>query len=665
MMHHSSDDSPQRSKRWQALLLPGLLFLGALLLRVWTLNWGLPFVEHVDEPALLEVAIRMAREGDPNPQRFLYPSLFYYLLVAVIQVHAWWGISQGLYSSIQDIPIKNNIFTIVPDLFVWARALTALLGAAAIPALFVLGKRMFDWRVGLLAALSLLFAPFHLTHSYFITTDVPTGIWVVLTLLGAWSITTTGSWRSYALAGVAAGLAAGTKYNAGVVVLAIMLAHGFYWGWAGLRLPLLRLIVAGVCSLLAFLATTPYALLDWPSFLAALRFNSEHYASGSHGDFIGRWQVAEYLAFFWRQGLYAPACLLLLLGLPLLVQRFPRQLALLLVVVVAEMLLLLSYAVNFVRNILPILPLLILLATAGAVTLADRLPRPRLRDGVLLGLALALLSPQIYWTIWQLRYWSQPYSMVAAARDVRELPQGLRIAAELPAPLFGGNPMVFPVARITDYSLEWYRANGFRYLVVSDDMRTADDRAAYERLQSAAQPVVTYPRRRLGIQPGPGGAILDLGVHPEALPFARQELHFGDQLVLLGYELQPGELRSRISSLEGAATREISAGQPLQLNLYWQTRAAMDRDYMLFIHVLDQRGERVAQRDALLRSDEYPTSHWQPGELVVERADFPLPALPPGEYRLVMGVYDAATGTRLPLADNPEGAATLTTLTVR
>ncbi len=645
------------------LLLPALLFLGALALRVWALGWGLPYVEHVDEPALLEVAVRMARDGDMNPHRFLYPSFFYYLLVAAIRLHAWWGINQGLYASIQDIPIKNNGFTSVPDLYIWTRAVTAILGAAAVPALFALGRRMFDLRVAVLGALALMVATFHVTHSHYVTTDAPTGVWVILSLLGAWSVATTGGWRGYALAGVAAGLAAGMKYNAGVVALTLVLAHMLYWRWASLGWPLVRLVVGGGLSLLAFLATTPYALLDWASFADGLRFNATHYASGSHGDFIGRWQFGEYSRFLWEQGLFATGCVLALAGLPLMARRFPQQTTLLLTVIVAEMLLLLSYAVNFTRNLLPIFPPLLLLAAAGTVALADTIRRPQQRRGALALLAIALLAPQIERTGWQLQYWSRPYTMVVAAEIVRELPRGMRAAAEIPETLFGGDTVVFPVERITDRSLEWYRANGFRYLVANDDLRTPEDRAAYERLRSAAQVVVEFPRRRLGIQPGPSGAILDLEAHPEAMPFVRREMRFGEQALLLGYEIQPGEPRSRITSLDGADTRELQPGQPLQINLYWRALAVMDRDYTLFIHVIDARGEHVTQRDLPLRYGDYPTSHWQPGELVVERADFPLPALPPGEYRLDIGLYDAATGERLPTegADQP---STLTTLTI-
>lgn len=59
------------------------LFLLALVPRLWALDWGLPYVEHPDEPALVETAVRMVQERDWNPRRFMYPSLYFYLLVSL------------------------------------------------------------------------------------------------------------------------------------------------------------------------------------------------------------------------------------------------------------------------------------------------------------------------------------------------------------------------------------------------------------------------------------------------------------------------------------------------------------------------------------------------------------------------------------------------------
>ena len=665
MQKWTIDRGPARG--WRDALVPVALFGAALLARGWALGWGLPYVEHPDEPALVEVVVRMARSGDPNPHSFLYPTLLFYLLAAATRLHAWWGISQGLYASVQDLPLKTYLFTTSPGLYLWNRAVVAFLGAATVPALYVLGRRMIGPATGLLAALILLLAAFHVEHSHYITTDVPTGLWVVLALIGAWGVATTGNMRSYVGGGVMAGLAAGTKYNAGVVLLALLVAHAMRWRRASLGPALGRLATGGGLALLAFLATTPYALLDWAHFLADLRFNAAHYASGSHGDFVGRWQFAGYARFLWTRGLFAPGCAIALLGLPALVRHYPRQLALLFAVVAMELLLLVAQAVHFVRNVLPIYPLVILIAAAGANAIAGFARRAWMRRVILALLAGTLLGPQVTATTWLLHYWSQPYTMVAAAEALRGLPRGMRAAVELNPVQWAGDPVVFPVERLTDRSPEWYRANGFRYLVANSDHRSADDRAAYERLRAAARVVAAYPERRAGLQPGPGGALLDLGEQLDAMLFARRTIRFGDLVTLLGYEIRPGPLRARITPLEGAAVRELPSGQPVQINLYWRALAAIDRDYTLFVHVLDQRGERVAQRDLPPRSADYPMSRWKPGELVVDSADLDLSALPPGTYQLTIGLYDAANGARIPVLDAPDSTArgaVLTTLLI-
>ncbi|HEX9370031.1 MAG TPA: glycosyltransferase family 39 protein [Roseiflexaceae bacterium] len=688
--------------RWKrfAVLVPAALFVGALLLRFWALDWGLPTAQHIDEPALLEVAVRLLQSGGLNPHQFVYPSLMYYLFAAAIRLSVWWSNLHGSAIAIQDLPLQNYRITTMPQMFVWSRAVTALLGAATVPALWSLGRRMFDWRAGLVGALLLMFSPYHMKNSHYMTPDAPSGLWVVVALIGVWLIATDGRWRGYLLVGVAAGLAAGTKYNAGVVALAIVAAHVYFWRRELLGPSLLRLVASGLLSILAFLATTPYALLDWPAFFESLRASSAHYARGGHGDFIGRWQVGGYARFLWGSGLLPLGCVVALLGLPFVIRRYPLASALLLVVIGAEMTLLMSYAVNFTRNILSIFPLFILLAGAGAVVLTDMLlawlRRPALalqRGGMQLAAAplsgggstsggapaqrpaanydlsrLAWLSPvvlailtaallvqPVQKTTWQLQFWSKPHSMVDAVARVRQLPRGMRVAAEVSQYMTNGDPAILIVDRLTAHPLEWWQANGFRYLIANDDHRSSSDRDRYARLRAGARVLVEYAPRRDGVQLGPGGALLDLGEHADSMRFVPRAIAFGDQLALLGYEIQPGPLRTQLTPLDGADARRIENGQGVQMNLYWRARAQIDRDYVLYVHLLDALGNLVAQRDLPLRHEDYPTSKWAPGELVADRADFLLPPLPPGDYRVDVGVYDPATLAGLPARDPATG----------
>jgi hypothetical protein len=97
--------------------------------------------------------------------------------------------------------------------------------------------------------------------------------------------------------------------------------------------------------------------------------------------------------------------------------------------------------------------------------------------------------------------------------------------------------------------------------------------------------------------------------------------------------------------LHGLSMSAVERGQPLTVQLAWLKRAESASDYVLFAHLIGPDGQRVAQVDI-----PYPVSAWQPGRY--ERTEVPLalPAdAPAGQYRLMIGLYDPATGQRLPL----------------
>ncbi len=698
---------PHSLSRRAALILALLIFVAALLPRVVVLDWGLPYVEHADEPHYVEEVVDMVRAGDPNPNFFRHPTLVFYMLAVVTRAYGELQVRAGVYPSLADLPDKTYGFTVDEGLYIWNRALIAVLGAATVVLAYELARRMFGWRTALLAAALLAASKFHVEHSYYIATSGPTGLFATVILLAAWEVARTGRWRGYLVGGVATGLAAAVKYNAGLVGLALGVAALIYlWdqraqAGAGRSFTSLvlahsgRLIAAAALAIGVFFLTNPYALVEWEHFYADVTGQSEIYSLGG-GNFEGPWNFAGYAGFFWREGLRWSGSLLLLAGLPLLLRRAPRQSLLLLATVAIEMLLLLSYTTNFVRNLLIIYPAVAILAAAATAELAAWIGRrlgaragvegPQLIDirpggspstaeqrrarvaGRASNIALALLGallviPHALDTAWLLGYWGRPHTLVQAAEELRAQPRGMLAAVEANAVQWAGDPAAEPVGFLGEHGPEWYSARGYRYLLLNDERYGPEVESNYRRLLEGGAPLLTMPPRDLGLQPGPGGAVIDLGEQLDLMPFVRREAAFGEAVALLGYELRPGEPRSRITPLEGADARELSPGQPAQINLYWRALAPMGVDYTLFVHVYDAAGNRVAQRDLPLRHEDYPTSRWRPGELVIDRADLPLPALAPGEYTLQIGLYDAATGAPLPA----EGGApvVLTTLTIR
>ncbi|HEX7593451.1 MAG TPA: glycosyltransferase family 39 protein [Anaerolineae bacterium] len=101
------------------------------------------------------------------------------------------------------------------------------------------------------------------------------------------------------------------------------------------------------------------------------------------------------------------------------------------------------------------------------------------------------------------------------------------------------------------------------------------------------------------------------------------------------------------AKLIGYDVTDLAPSQGLGLTLYWQALAPLDRDYTVFVHALDASGKIVAQTDRQPQAGNYPTSIWDVGEQI--RDEYVL-SLPPGNYRIEIGLYRADTGERLPVS---------------
>lgn len=127
-------------------------------------------------------------------------------------------------------------------------------------------------------------------------------------------------------------------------------------------------------------------------------------------------------------------------------------------------------------------------------------------------------------------------------------------------------------------------------------------------------------------------------------------INFADKARLLGYQVETGSVRQSKIRL---STATCQPNCQVALTLYWQGVSEMAALYSVFLHLVNQEGELVAQQDKLpgLR-EKQPTTGWLPGEVVIDPITLPLPPdLPPGQYRLRLGLYEPLTGHRLPVFD--------------
>lgn len=120
----------------------------------------------------------------------------------------------------------------------------------------------------------------------------------------------------------------------------------------------------------------------------------------------------------------------------------------------------------------------------------------------------------------------------------------------------------------------------------------------------------------------------------------RRIADLGTAVRLLGYDL-PADT--------------YSPGQIIPLTLYWQARQEMSTPYVVFVHLLGPYNPATAnpiwgQEDIAPQHGERPTTGWSVGEVVADAHRVPIQAnAPPGDYEIEVGMYDPATGRRLPV----------------
>ncbi len=109
-------------------------------------------------------------------------------------------------------------------------------------------------------------------------------------------------------------------------------------------------------------------------------------------------------------------------------------------------------------------------------------------------------------------------------------------------------------------------------------------------------------------------------------------------------------LENGISLIGYDAPAAFTAGTTatLRVALYWHAAQPLPADYKVFIHLLTADNQVLAQDDAQPVAWTYPTTKWQAGEYIRDEHALLLPPdFPRGDYRIAIGIYDPATGTRL------------------
>jgi 4-amino-4-deoxy-L-arabinose transferase-like glycosyltransferase len=299
-----------------------LVLVGAAALRLVGVRYGLPNAAllNPDEQLVVPRAWAMTHGAglDPNPF-FEWPSLFFYV--------------QAPFQAWQDAPS-----------YLTARVVGVVIGLAGVASAWWLGERSYGVLAGGVAAVATAVAGVHVAYSRMAVTDVllTTLVTVALGLLVT---------RRFELAGLAIGAATAAKWPGALLLVPLAVAA---WGqWR-------RVAYAGGLALAGFVVASPFAIVHLGTAASDLWRSLSRARAGSLGADDGSFSAVAFSADLWDA--LGPALVVALIGLAVAVARRDRADRVLVSFVAVYFLALLPLDSHFDRYVLPLVPVLGVLA---------------------------------------------------------------------------------------------------------------------------------------------------------------------------------------------------------------------------------------------------------------------------------------------------------------
>ena len=457
----------------------------AFVFRAWGARFGLPDFYHPDEHAIVERAASILRTGDYSPHWFNYPSAYIYTQALSYIPYFLISAARGFGNTIPDPAPYGFYFA--------GRVMTALLGALTVPLVYVLASRLYGRRTGLVSSTLLTFCLLHVVHSHYVTTDVPAAFFVTLTLVFCSLVLQRAEKKYVILAAVFAGLSTSTKYPGAVTLLPLLVAQLLAPATRGWQSLAQRLGLSVGAFIVGFLTGTPYAFLELNTFLSSLASVLGHYGAsqpGFEGGNTWLWYLQETLSS-------ADAVIvgLGLVGIVWAVVKRTRRDLLLLSFVLPYYLLISLWHVRFERNLIPLLPVLVVLGGRVLVdavsSLVTRWPILRRWEVLILSCltVAAVVMPAKAVVDFDSALSQRDHRSAAAEWVNTNLPPGSKVVTEgFPIPVDEERFDVVQLVRIDSEDLEWYLEESVEYAIVSD----GHWRILFEDPERYAREITTY-----------------------------------------------------------------------------------------------------------------------------------------------------------------------------
>jgi len=382
-------------RRW-LIVITGL----GLLLRLYGISFGLPYLYHPDEAVAVHETLRMAGGGWRSSYSF-HPHLFNYLLLFAYAMY--YGIEK-LLGHIHSVEEFKVLFITHPTgFYLLGRILSASFAIATIPLLYKTGERLYGKTVGLLSAFFLTFSFLHISNAHYLKLTMAETFFVLFTYFFMIEVIQKGRLRDTLCAGFSGGVSLSTNYNAGIIIPFVFLAQLLRSTQEGLpfhrRFFEKKMSVCLLATAAGFLLTSPLLLFNLESLSKTFWRMTGFFGYSSAASLTPPSEEINPLAYYLfsslRYGLGIPLELLTLVGLLYVFFNVLKERR-------AEEICLISFTICYIfvfsrvkfavhRYIIPVLPFLLLSAAAFLTSIVNILSEGRRRTVLLWSMAIFLV----------------------------------------------------------------------------------------------------------------------------------------------------------------------------------------------------------------------------------------------------------------------------------
>jgi hypothetical protein len=351
------------------------IFLFGAIIRIIGIDFGLPFLYDPDEPVFVVTAYKILATRDLNPHWFGHPGTFTIYTLAV--TYAAYGMFLVFVGHFQSLANIGSSFWHEPSEFYFVgRLVMVFFAVSTLCLIYAITKRVSDHWTALLAALILAVSPLHVAYSRIIRTDIQQTFLLLLVTWFAISISRSGRWRDYLVAGFILGLSITTKYPSVVATVLIIVA----WivdvtrcqdSWIK-RLP--RLFGSALSSLFGTFIGSPYLFLDFKTAWKNITVEaSPTHLSHTNPGFDGA--LSHYINGPIADNVTTLGLMFIIIGIYELARRRGSEAAVLIVFPVLYLLFISSLNLLWDRWAIPMLPFVALFAALGFKLLFTNLTR--------------------------------------------------------------------------------------------------------------------------------------------------------------------------------------------------------------------------------------------------------------------------------------------------